>query len=75
MNICRTFSKPRPIKPFHLNRILISCPNPFNGGMEVHILDVFRKIIHIILSLLGWKTPVRVYGEREGKHFFPLCNG
>ncbi len=29
MKICRTFSKPRPIKPCHLKRIPISCPSPF----------------------------------------------
>ncbi len=36
MNICRTFSKPRPIKPYHLNRNLISCPSPFNVSTQFH---------------------------------------
>jgi hypothetical protein len=29
MYICRTLSSPRPIKPYHFNRILISCPSSF----------------------------------------------
>jgi hypothetical protein len=29
MNICLTLSKPRPIKPFYFNTIIISCPSPF----------------------------------------------
>jgi hypothetical protein len=29
-NICRSFSLPRPIKPYNFNAIIISCPSPFN---------------------------------------------
>jgi hypothetical protein len=31
-----TFSKPRPIKPYYLNRILISCPSPFKQSQLVN---------------------------------------
>ncbi len=31
MNICRTLPQPRPVKPYHLIRILILCPSPFKA--------------------------------------------
>jgi hypothetical protein len=41
MNICWTLSIPRPIKPYHFNTIIISCPSPFKyHRASANIIDV-----------------------------------
>jgi hypothetical protein len=50
MNICRTFPKPRPIKLYHLNRILISCPSSFKDIPQ----DFFKNCqISLPMQILG----------------------
>jgi hypothetical protein len=38
MNICLTLSYPRPMKPYYLNTIIISCPSPFKSMNQGEIL-------------------------------------